>query len=189
MPLKLFKFNEEIINLYNCSSTNDIAKYLISENEGRIILSLSQSKGRGRRENVWISKPGGLYFSFILKPDFIPSVNQHLSRLTGEVVKDVVMQYLPDSVITYKEPNDILVNNKKIAGILIETSTTGEKNNYIIVGIGINIFNNIPDVGTSFLKENLINIQRKEILDSFLSVFTNKYNNFLKKNHSWQKGQ
>jgi len=184
MPLKLFKFNEEVINLYNCSSTNDVAKYLTSENEGMIVLSISQSRGKGRRENIWISEPGGLYFSFILKPDFTPRINHRLSILIGEVIRDTIIGYFPDSVVSFKEPNDVLVNNKKIAGILMEASTTGERNNYIIVGIGINISNNTPDTGTNFVKEGLVNINTEEVLSNFRVKFSKLYNQFINQIHS-----
>jgi BirA family transcriptional regulator, biotin operon repressor / biotin---[acetyl-CoA-carboxylase] ligase len=179
MPMKPFKFDNEIIKLLSCTSTNDVARFLSNQKEGIVVSSAIQVKGRGRRENFWISEPGGLYFSFILKPDFSPKKNEELSLLVVETVKDLVIYYFPKTSVVFKEPNDILLNGKKVSGILIEAAISEEKNNYIIVGIGINIFNIIPDTATNFYNEGLIETNMSEILNKFIIIFEKAYNDLI----------
>lgn len=170
-----FEFREPI-NLLSCTSTNDIIRDLSSLEEGIIVTSMIQTAGRGKIGNIWFSEPGGLYFSFLLKPLFDPPQNETLSQLTGKVLKDVLASYLKPNTIQFKEPNDILVNGKKIAGILIEARVVEEKNLYIIVGIGVNISNKVPSYATSLKNEGLAEINEKEFLKRFLLAFDEAYN-------------
>ncbi len=107
--------------------------------EGTVVVADAQSKGRGRLDRSWESPPAlNLYLSVVLRPD-IPAVSSSLIPLTvGVAVADVISRYCPGRV-RLKWPNDVLIDGKKICGILTEMRTKGERVNFIIAGIGVNL--------------------------------------------------
>lgn len=136
--LKTKIIGKEFIYYDNVGSTNSIAKDIaLKKPNGTIVLAETQNKGRGRRGSEWESLPGGLWFSIILKPD-IPL--EHASKITliaGLAVAKVIQEYGIDAKI--KWPNDILINGRKVSGILTELNAELDGINYIILGIGINV--------------------------------------------------
>ncbi|MFP4619757.1 MAG: biotin--[acetyl-CoA-carboxylase] ligase [Bacteroidales bacterium] len=130
------------ISLLSVDSTNDYARALLSgdpPDEGTIIVSGEQRKGRGYGSNTWHSKRGkNLLFSIILHPDFISANTQFLiSKAISLGISDYLCTYVSD--VSIKWPNDIYVDDRKIAGILIENDLVGSSVKTSIVGIGINI--------------------------------------------------
>ncbi len=126
----------------NLSSTNTRASELLRKNnlpEGTIVYTNYQSSGRGYTGNTWESEDGkNLLFSIVLFPSFINPEDQfHLSMTVSLGICDFLKRYVP--FCTIKWPNDIYVNNDKIAGILIESSIMDSKIEYSIAGIGLNI--------------------------------------------------
>jgi BirA family biotin operon repressor/biotin-[acetyl-CoA-carboxylase] ligase len=126
----------------NLSSTNTCAAELLRKNnlpEGTIVYTNYQSSGRGYTGNSWESEDGkNLLISIVLFPSFINPENQfHLSMAVSLGICDFLKKYVP--FCTIKWPNDIYVNNDKIAGILIESSIMDSKIEYSIAGIGLNI--------------------------------------------------
>lgn len=131
----------KLLHFDSLNSTND---YLInlcknhSLTESVIVIADMQIKGRGRLNNKWYSKDG-LFFSFLLKSDdFLDAffVNTLTSLALIKVLRKVNIQAM------VKYPNDIIVSKKKIAGILIENIVSNH-NNYLIVGVGLNVNNTI----------------------------------------------
>jgi BirA family transcriptional regulator, biotin operon repressor / biotin---[acetyl-CoA-carboxylase] ligase len=123
-------------------STNTHISDLLKKNnlpEGTIVYTNYQSKGRGYSGNKWESENGkNLLFSILLFPSFINTEDQFLISMTISLgICDFLMKFIPDCSI--KWPNDIYVNNDKIAGILIESSVIGNKIESTIAGIGLNI--------------------------------------------------
>ncbi len=113
-------------------STQDLAQDLIATNKvgnKTVIVAETQTAGRGRYNRTWISKPGNLYTSFIYK---ISERNPKLSYAVAVAVAETLLSF--DLIPQIKWPNDILIDGKKISGILIEYS-----GNFVIIGIGINI--------------------------------------------------
>ena len=132
----------KIIQLEKVSSTNDYALKLLSKStaeEGTIICANSQTMGKGLAGNGWESQTGkNLTISIILKPSFLnPSKQFYISKVIALSVHDFLSDQLKN--VRIKWPNDIYVNNDKIAGILIENSVIGSKLEYSIAGIGVNI--------------------------------------------------
>ena len=120
-----------------CTSTNDIAfnAALNGEVEGTSYLAHTQTEGRGRNQNKWTSSKGNLFLSTIIKPKSDKSLWHQLSVIVGFSIVQVLVDLGVDSnLIDLKWPNDVLVDNKKISGVLLESS-----DNFIIVGIGLNI--------------------------------------------------
>lgn len=106
---------------------------------GLIIVAESQSGGKGRLGRSWSSEVGeGIYFSFLLKPDMPPSEISAITLSAGYAVCMALREYTGlDAKI--KWPNDVLINNKKVCGILTEMAAQIDMVDYIVVGIGINV--------------------------------------------------
>lgn len=125
----------KLLSFDKIPSTQDYAHELIATGratDGTVVLAAAQSAGRGRYRRKWVSHHGNLYTSFIyLSPDRNPRLSYAVAVAVAETVASFGIHP------TIKWPNDILVDNKKIAGILIEYS--GE---YVVIGIGINVNSN-----------------------------------------------
>jgi BirA family biotin operon repressor/biotin-[acetyl-CoA-carboxylase] ligase len=122
-------------------STNYLAFNLAGEDapEGTVIIADHQTRGRGRMQRVWLSPPTvNLYISLILRPVLAPAFSPPLTIMAGVAVADLLTVYYQQQV-QLKWPNDVLINKKKVCGILTEIKTTGNKVEFVIIGIGINI--------------------------------------------------
>jgi len=123
------------------TSTNDIVEKLARDRvkEGVVVFAESQSKGRGRLGRKWVSPARkGLWFSVLLRPELPP---QHATRLTVASATALrrAIQNETGLQAEIKWPNDILVNGKKVAGILTEMNTEPDRVKYIILGIGVDV--------------------------------------------------
>ncbi len=164
---------KEIIRFDSIESTNSYIKRNHSTlNDGTIVLSKTQSSGRGRSDHTWMSEEGNLYFSFIVKGFASRSkIFELLARVSVAVV-ELLRDFHVDGSIKY--PNDVLVDNKKICGILIESSGTKEID-YVVVGVGINVnqvdFKELSDTAVS-MKNTLGNDSSvEEVLVGFIKHF------------------
>ncbi len=127
-------------------STNSYAIDLlknVNAIEGTVVYTHNQTKGKGQRGNLWITEPQrNATFSLILKPTFLnPNNSFYLSKITALALYDVLTEILSGGQfdIKIKWPNDIMVNNKKIAGVLIENSVSADVLQWCVVGVGINV--------------------------------------------------
>ena len=152
-------------------STNSyMKKHLLSFCDGDIICAKVQTAGKGRRSNIWMSNNGDLHLSLYLdnteKKDSIFDV---ILMITNSLVKALNI-YNIDAKIKY--PNDIVVGNRKIAGILVE-HIIGEKDSFII-GVGLNVvtedFSRIDKKGTSILLETKQKFDYRDVLQEFISA-------------------
>ncbi|MEJ0016865.1 MAG: biotin--[acetyl-CoA-carboxylase] ligase [Acetobacteraceae bacterium] len=118
-------------------STNDEAQRLAEEGaaDGTVVHADEQTAGRGRLTRRWLSPPGNLYLSIVLRPDVAATRSMELGFVAALAVADAVDALLPPTVrARLKWPNDVLANDGKIAGILVERSGDA-----LILGIGINV--------------------------------------------------
>jgi len=154
MKLKQFNFKK-------VKSTNQTAIRLIksSKNEFGLIVSEVQSKGKGQYGRKWISYKGNIFLSFFYKLENINLSPSSLTKINCFLVKNVISKYYKKK-ITFKLPNDLLINKKKICGILQEKIEKSKKQ-YLIVGIGFNLIKspNIPNYPTT----NLLKITNQKI--------------------------
>lgn len=164
-------------------STNTFAKNIAPKlDEGMVIISDEQSSGKGRVGREWISKENeGIYFSIILKPDIDIMNASFLTQVAGAAMVSSLEKMGVESTI--KWPNDIIVNGKKISGILTEMSAEIDQISYIVVGIGVNLYNQsfeeeIESKATSLKKEGY-DIDKKEFLQKFFLEFEDLYKEFL----------
>ena len=144
MKFKKFTFKK-------VGSTNNTAIRFIKKGIKKgIILSETQTKGRGQRGNIWYSKKGNLFMTVFFEINKKLSLNR-IINLNIMIVKNVIAK-IANSLISIKKPNDILINKKKVSGILQEIIFMHNKK-YLVVGIGINIINSpyILNYPTTFL--------------------------------------
>lgn len=124
-------------------STNDVARELIAAGAaaGAVVWAESQTAGRGRHGNDWISPPGNLYCSIVLRPKADASRLGEVSLVAALAVRDAVAAHLPAGApVELKWPNDVLAAGRKISGILVEAEKLpDEAATALIVGIGVNI--------------------------------------------------
>ena len=134
---------KEIYYFPELKSTNIMAKEKALHraegiNEGTLIIAERQSAGKGRLGREWFSPAGGIWFSIILYPQLSPSYISRITLMTAvAVVKTIKICTQIKSQI--KWPNDILVNEKKVCGILTEMSAELDIINWVVVGIGVNV--------------------------------------------------
>ncbi|MDC3030260.1 biotin--[acetyl-CoA-carboxylase] ligase [Candidatus Pelagibacter sp.] len=177
MKFKVLKFK-------NVKSTNDTAIKIIKKSnvEYGMIISNSQSKGRGQYGKKWISYKGNLFVSFFYKLEDLTTSIKQLTKINCFLVKKLISIYYKKKIV-FKKPNDLLINRKKICGILQETLTKIDKK-YLIVGIGINLIKNplIKNYPTTNLYE-LINkrVSKKKILDELKEIFELRLTKIYKK--------
>ncbi len=137
----------KILTYDSVESTNLQARTIAAEgaDDGTIIIANKQYGGRGRSTRRWFSPLGGLWFSMILRPKVVSEVVAQLTMLSGVAVASVLRKVCDDDRIMIKWPNDIMYSDKKICGILSESSLDEYGNvSYAIVGIGINV-NLLPE--------------------------------------------
>ncbi len=164
------------------TSTNDYAKQLANNNleEGTIVVANCQTEGRGRLDRHWVSdKNEGIFLSLILRPNIELFNLIQITLLAGICVCNTI-KFFTGIDTKIKWPNDIIINNKKVCGILTEVSAQIENVSYSILGIGINVNNKnfegyLKDKATSIFLETNKFINRQEIIGHFLKEFEDKY--------------
>ncbi len=129
--------------LPECASTNTYLMDLSRRQpqpEGTLVITPNQTAGRGQRTTSWVSEPGqNLTFSLALKPRFLQAQQQFLLSQAVAVALYDCLQSLIHGLIRVKWPNDILLNGKKVCGILIENQLAGSQLETSVVGIGLNV--------------------------------------------------
>ncbi|MDH5401898.1 MAG: biotin--[acetyl-CoA-carboxylase] ligase [Candidatus Heimdallarchaeota archaeon] len=128
----------EIRSIPIVGSTNDEADYLLNYYEKVVILSETQSQGRGRQKREWESPIGGIWMSIAVRE--ILEV-QELSTPLIHVIHEFLSELVECEI---KYPNDIKINELKVCGLLVEGKVIDNKLQQIVIGIGLNVFNELP---------------------------------------------
>ena len=157
------------------SSTMDTAKELARKNcpDFTVVVAGRQIKGRGRLKRQWLSDDGGLYFTIVLRPD-IPVVLSSRVNFLASLTLARVLRELFQIDAAVKWPNDILVDGRKISGMLSELEAETDRVLFISIGMGINVNNDPSEVepGASSLKKITgREISKKMLLARFLDEF------------------
>ena len=177
----------KIIQLEEVDSTNSYAKKNISNIEDKTaIITKKQTSGRGRLNRSWVDLgEENLFLSIVLKPsetfkEIYPNLTQYLSVVLCKVIESYGIK------TQIKWPNDVLIDGKKIAGILSETVMQGQKLKGIVLGVGVNLNSNqekidaIPNkIATSLNIETQKAIDLKGFLNKLLTEFFEHYDEFL----------
>ena len=171
------------------SSTNNIAKELAAQGvaEGTLVVAEEQTGGKGRLGRQWCStKYKGSFFSFILYPPFAPP-EANIVTLISAVALATAINNVTGVVAGIKWPNDLLLNGKKICGILTELSAEMERINYMVVGVGVNVNQEESDFpeevrasATSLKIQTGMKTSRVKLVQVFLKEFEKWYDITLK---------
>lgn len=164
------------LHLANCFSTQDEILKLLNEDEPSVVFTFNQTQGRGQYGNSWEVIPDqNLAYSFGIKVSEIKVSAVLLNYYTAIVVRDF-LDNLTHSDVKIKWPNDIILNGKKVCGMLIEKKRIAEAD-YFIIGIGINLlqtdFSHLPKAG-SVLSVTGINVDLVEFAKEFNANFLSK---------------
>ena len=167
MKFKIFKFK-------NVKSTNNSAIRLIKTKrlDSGMVISENQKQGKGQYGKKWISLKGNIFVSFFFKLETLSVSIKQLTKINCLLVKKLLSSYYKKKII-YKKPNDLLIDKKKICGILQETIKILDER-YLIVGIGVNLKKNpnIKDYPTVNLYELIkSNIPKKKIENELKRLF------------------
>ena len=167
------------------TSTQDVGKIIADRlsNKPRTIVANAQKKGRGRFHRSWASPKGGLWYSTVLFPKFAPGENNQLSLLTAVALCKTLERIFKIRPLI-KWPNDILLNGKKLAGILTETAYSAHKLKWAVIGIGLNVNNSLPGElnkeATSLKKLFNKRINRTKLISEILVDFWKYYDAYQK---------
>ena len=176
MKFKVFRFKK-------VNSTNNTAIRIIkiSKFDYGMIISETQNNGRGQYGKKWISYKGNLFVSFFYKLENLTLSLSQLTKINCLLVKKLLSLYYKKKII-FKKPNDLLIDKKKICGILQETISKLNRK-YLIVGIGINLKKN-PNI-KNYPTTNLYNLINKNVLkrkieNELKKIFETKLTKFYK---------
>lgn len=177
----MLKNSYKLINFTTITSTNSYAlKHLDHLSDRTVISAERQSAGRGQFKRSWFSTvPNNIYISIILKPKAIvpDAYLKKLTKMTAAAVVKTISEYIEPKYLSIKLPNDVLVEGKKIAGILTETKFRGGQCLGIVVGMGINlnlsekVIARIDQPATALNLATGKKINKKRFLKEFLRVF------------------
>src|SRR5690625_2332206 len=186
--LKTNWLGKKIVHKQSTTSTQIVVHQLAQENceHGTIVIADEQTKGKGRMNRPWhSSKEKGIWMSIILRPEILPYRASQLTLLTATVLADVINKQV-EIRPQIKWPNDILINSKKVAGILTEMQAEQDQIQYVVIGIGLNVNQTqteLPDnVGyraTSLQIETGQGWDLTEIIQSILLTFEKYYTSYI----------
>ena len=171
----------EILKFESVTSTNDVAINLIKEKkkETGCIYAGIQTKGRGTQGKKWVSEMGNLFGSifFPLKNNY-PSFSE-FSMISPVIISEVIKKFCKKKKISFKWPNDVFVDGRKICGILQELITSNDKK-FLIIGIGINIVSN-PNINTNYEATNIfLETKKKPTTEEIINLLIASYENFFR---------
>lgn len=146
--------------------------------EGTVVFAESQTKGRGRMGRSWFSpKNKGIYFSFILRPEFLPQEAPKVTLMAAVSIAEAIKKLTGLSVLI-KWPNDIMAGEKKLSGILTELDAEADKIKFINIGVGVNVNTSksfLPKEGTSLKEEIKREVSRIDLAKEILRSIEENY--------------
>lgn len=177
---------EEVLYFPVIDSTNTKAKQLAEEGypSGTYVVAEQQDAGRGRRGRSWESPHGsGIFMTLMLKPDIAPN-NASMLTLVAALAVAAAIRKCTGRPAGIKWPNDIVMNGKKVCGILTEMSAQIDYVNHVVIGIGINVHNEsfpeeIEHMATSLYLETKEHLNRAAIIEEVWEQFERYYGIFM----------
>lgn len=193
--MKSWNYKDFTVYQYkNLDSTNDEAFKMADVGrigDCEIIMALEQNKGKGRLNRNWVSKKGNLYFSLVLRPKVDITRVPQISFVAVVALRLALEGLIEGCEICNKWPNDLLINGRKVAGLLLESKNGGGNCNFVVVGIGVNIASkpNLDDkndanfradaFAPACLQDFGLKITPEILLEKFLLEFSELYQNWL----------
>ena len=183
------RIGSSVVCLKETESTNQVAFRMAEEGagEGTVVIADAQSAGKGRLGRVWLSPAGvNLYCSVVLRPSIAPVAACQLTFLSVVAVARAIESCTALKPLI-KWPNDILIDGKKVAGLLNEMNAETEKVNFVVLGIGVNLNVRMSDLGegvlrhpaTSLLEAGGVEVNRAEFTRVLLRELDRLYDRFL----------
>ena len=178
-----WEFGEKEHNIHyfdEVDSTMDIARELARKEcpHFTVVIAGRQKKGRGRLKRNWLSSDGGLYFTIVVRPKIPPVLSSRVNFAASMILAQTLRNMFNINTMV-KWPNDVLVDGKKISGMLSEMEAETDRVSFISIGIGINV-NNDPTpyepMATSLKKILGKEVPRIEVLKAFLDHFEDAVN-------------
>lgn len=183
-------------NIHHCiqaDSTNSVAlrgaalaaQHPDEAPEGAVFLAEEQTAGRGRGAHTWHSPRGSnIYCSFLLRPPMTPAESLWLSLIAGVAVQDAVRE-TTGLAADIRWPNDLILNDKKFAGILTEMSSEGNKVHHAVIGVGVNVNHEsfppeLSDSATSLALEGGREYSRLEVAAALIRALDREYRALLR---------
>lgn len=184
-------FGRQVVCFDVTDSTNIQAKVLAEQGcpHGLVVVSDQQVKGKGRRGRTWESPKGtGIFMSLVLRPTFVPNKAPMLTLVMAYSIAKTLF-HTSEADIKIKWPNDIVINGKKVCGILTEMSTEIDYINYVVIGVGINANmesfpEELSEIATSLKMERGLSgisdatVARAELIGMILSEFESQYERY-----------
>jgi len=172
LPYEFPSLEQSIHYFPEIGSTMDVARDLAirGAGEGTIVLAEAQARGRGRLSREWLSPKGGIYFTLILRPRINPAYAPRINLMASVAVATTIRKLFGLNA-ELKWPNDVLIEGRKVCGILAEMDAEMDVVNFVNVGIGINANTSIPhfEKTATSLKDALgREISRKEVFSALL---------------------
>lgn len=177
---------KKVVYFDEVDSTNTRAKELGGQDapHGTLVVADKQNAGKGRRGRQWTSPSGeSIYMTILLRPDMDPSKAPQLTLVMAMSVAQAIKEENLDAQI--KWPNDIVLNRKKICGILTEMSTEIDYINHVVIGVGINVNGTeipeeLKETATSLRIEAGKSLQRSSLIANVMKHFEANYEEFIK---------
>lgn len=179
---------KEVLYFDTIDSTNIKAQELAEKGyqSGTLVVADKQESGKGRRGRSWVSPSGtGIFMTLMIKPDINPNNASMLTLVAALAVAKAITSVTGEEALI-KWPNDIVVNGKKVCGILTEMNAQFDYINHIVVGIGINVHNeSFPEEISQMASSLMIEaggkrFHRAQIIAETMSYFEQYYDTFLK---------
>lgn len=179
---------KEVLYFDTIDSTNTKAQELAEKGypSGTLVVADKQESGKGRRGRSWVSPSGtGIFMTLMIKPDINPNNASMLTLVAALAVAKAITSVTGEEALI-KWPNDIVVNGKKVCGILTEMNAQFDYINHIVVGIGINVHNESFPEEISLMASSLMieaggkRFHRAQIIAETMSYFEQYYDTFLK---------
>ena len=170
-----------LVSFERLDSTNEEACRLAREGarEFTIVCAREQTAGRGRRNRGWVSPPGNLYLSLILRPEKPLTETVQLSFVAAVALGETLDPFIPEGVdISYKWPNDVFLAGRKAAGILLESSSRRDRVKWLVLGLGLNLKSPPQDVSTpatSLKAVGAAGVTAMDMLERFCFCFEKCY--------------
>ena len=178
---------KRVVHYCVVTSTQDVTIEIARDGapEGTLVVAERQTRGRGRQGRRWVSPEDGIYLSLILRPTLLPSKVVQIPLIAGIALAKAIREAVPIQPMI-KWPNDIVIDQRKVGGILTEMSSEIDKVNYVVLGIGLNV--NTPasllaketdGIVTSIIDKSGAYTSRVKLVQIFLSQFDLIYAKFL----------
>lgn len=188
-------FGKTIYSFEEVGSTNEVASELARNGapEGTVVIADTQTKGKGRLDRKWVSPPkDNLYISIVFRPQIISKDAPILTLVISIALAEKIRAEGTDALI--KWPNDILIDSKKVAGVLTEMEPRGDGVDYVIVGIGVNLnispedikkeMGEIAEIATSLREATGKEVDRAKFTADLIREVEDWYKKFLGKGKS-----